>query len=130
MGPVGADRHQEFIRFLNTSRRRCRREWRSTRSQTTMRPTSIQRCANGSCGIQVWTFHFTRPRHPGSMRFAKLARRRLKRGVFGSLADLQAAIKRFLGEINSDPKPFIWTNDPKHVLAAVNRGKQTLELVH
>jgi hypothetical protein len=62
--------------------------------------------------------------------FAKLTRRRLKRGVFRSVADLQAAINRFLAETNSDPKPFIWTADPKRVLAAVNRGKQTLESVH
>ena len=51
-------------------------------------------------------------------------------GVFTSVADLQAAINRFLAETNSDPKPFIWTADPKRVLAAVNRGKQTLESVH
>ena len=62
--------------------------------------------------------------------FAKLTTRRLKRGVFRSVADLQAAIDRFLAETNSDPKPFIWTADPKRVLAAVNRGKQTLESVH
>jgi len=51
-------------------------------------------------------------------------------GVFTSVADLQAAINRFLAETNSDPKPFIWTADPKRVLAAVKRGKQTLESVH
>jgi hypothetical protein len=62
--------------------------------------------------------------------FAKLTRRRLKRGVFTSVADLQAAINRFLAETNSDPKPFIWTADPKRVLAAVKRGKPTLESVH
>ena len=37
--------------------------------------------------------------------FAKLTRRRLKRGVFRSLVDLQVAINRFLAETNSTPKP-------------------------
>src|SRR3954451_11196440 len=37
--------------------------------------------------------------------FAKLTRRRLKRGVFCSIVDLQAAINRFLRETNDDPKP-------------------------
>ena len=31
---------------------------------------------------------------------------------------------------SSDPKPFVWTADPKRVLAAVKRGKQVLELIH
>jgi hypothetical protein len=66
----------------------------------------------------------------GVIRIAKLTRRRLKRDVFRSLVDLQAAISRFIEETNHDPKPFVWTADPNRVLAAVTRGKQTLESVH
>ena len=44
--------------------------------------------------------------------FAKLSRRRLKRGVFRSVVDLQAAINRFVAETNVDPRPFMWTADP------------------
>ena len=62
--------------------------------------------------------------------FDKLTRRRLKRGVFRSLVDLQVAINRFLAETNSTPKPFVWTADPKRVLAAVKRGKKALESIH
>src|SRR6202035_3699847 len=62
--------------------------------------------------------------------FANLTRRRLKRGVFRSVADLQAAINRFVEETNSDPKPFVWTADAKRVLAAVKRGKEKLESIH
>ena len=56
--------------------------------------------------------------------------RRLKRGVFCSIVDLQAAINRFVEETNHDPKPFVWTADPNRVLAAVTRGKQALESLH
>ena len=81
-----------------------------------------------------WTFHFT----PTSCSwlnavegfFAKLTRRRLKRGVFRSVADLQTAINRFVADTNADPKPFVWTAGPNRVLAAVNRGKQALESIH
>jgi hypothetical protein len=48
--------------------------------------------------------------------FAKLTRRRLKRGVFTRIADLQAAINRFLHETNDDPKPFVWTADPDAII--------------
>ena len=79
------------------------------------------------------TFHFT-PTSASWLNavegfFAKLTRQRLKRGVFRSVIDLQAAINRFVAETNANPKPFVWTADPKRVIAAVKRGKQTLESV-
>jgi len=55
--------------------------------------------------------------------FAKLTKRRLKRGVFRSSVDLQEVINRFIAETNASPKPFVWTADPNRVLAAA-RGKQ------
>jgi hypothetical protein len=61
---------------------------------------------------------------------AKLSRRRLKRGVFRSVADLQAAINRFVNETNLDPKPFVWTADPNRIIAAVQRGHQALDSIH
>ena len=81
-----------------------------------------------------WTFHFT----PTSCSwlnavegfFAKLSKRRLKRGVSGSVVELQAAINRFLDEHNHDPKPFIWTADPDRIIAAVRRGYQVLDSHH
>src|SRR4051794_37200307 len=81
-----------------------------------------------------WTFHFT----PTSASwldavegfFAKLTKRRLKRGVFGSLVELQAAINRFLAETNADPRPFVWTAKPEHILEKVRRGNQALDQIH
>ena len=51
--------------------------------------------------------------------FAKLSRRRLKRGVFRSVVELQTAINRFIDETNQMPKPFVWTADPNKIIAAV-----------
>ena len=62
--------------------------------------------------------------------FAKLTKRRLKRGVFRSIVDLQAAINRFLGETNDNPRPFTWTADPDEIIAAVRRGHQVLDSIH
>jgi len=59
-----------------------------------------------------------------------LTRRRLKRGVFRSIVELQAAINRFLGETNDNPKPFTWTADPDKIVAAVRRGHQVLDSIH
>ena len=76
-----------------------------------------------------WTFHFT-PTSASWLNavegfFAKLTRRRLSRGIFHSLVDLQATINRYLAEHNRSPKPFIWTADPDRIIAAANRGYQS-----
>jgi hypothetical protein len=81
-----------------------------------------------------WTFHFT----PTSCSwinavetfFATLTRRRLQRGAFHSLVDLQAAINRYLDEHNQCPKPFVWTADPDRIIDKVNRGYQALASHH
>jgi hypothetical protein len=61
--------------------------------------------------------------------FARLTRRRLKRGTFPSLVALQEAINRFIEHHNQQPKPFTWKADPKAIIAAAKRGHQTLETI-
>jgi transposase len=127
-------RHQEFIRFLNTIEAQVPGRKAIHAIVDNYATHEHPKVRKWLTRHSRWTLHFT-PTSASWLNavegfFAKLTRRRLKRGVFTSVADLQAAINRFLAETNSDPKPFIWTADPKRVLAAVNRGKQTLESVH
>jgi transposase len=61
--------------------------------------------------------------------FAKLTKKRLKRGVFRSLQELKDAIHRFLDDTNANPKPFVWTKDPNKIIAAVKRGHQVLDSI-
>jgi hypothetical protein len=35
--------------------------------------------------------------------------KRIRRGSFHSIVDLQAALKHYLDERNATPKPFVWT---------------------
>jgi len=81
-----------------------------------------------------WVFHFT-PTSSSWLNavegfFAKLTKRRLKRGVFRSIGELQDAIKRFLAENNQNPRPFQWTKKPSKIIAAVKRGHQVLDSIH
>jgi transposase len=81
-----------------------------------------------------FVFHFT-PKSCSWLNavqgfFSKLTQRWLKRGVFRSIVELQAAINRFLAETNADPKPFVWTAHPDRLIAAVQRGTQALESLH
>ena len=59
--------------------------------------------------------------------FATLTKCRLKRGVFRPVADLKAAINRFLDDDNANSKPFEWIDDPDKTIAAVRRGHQMLD---
>ncbi len=72
-----------------------------------------------------WTFHFT-PTSASWMNavegfFSALTRRRLRRGTFLGVVDLQAAIKRYIAEHNRNTKPFAWTKPAADILAAVSR---------
>ena len=128
-------RHQEFIRFLNTVEAAVPTSVSlSMASSTTTPPTSIPRSVSGSPDTRVGRSLLRLPLPLGSSAvegyFAKLTRRRLKRGVFRSIVELQAAIKRFLAETNADPRPFRWTKDPDKIIAAVKRGHQVLDSIH
>lgn len=59
--------------------------------------------------------------------FAQLERRALYRGVFTSISELKAELKRFIKVHNADSaKPFKWTKPAGHILAAVGRAKNSL----
>jgi transposase len=53
--------------------------------------------------------------------FSKMTRQRIRRGVFHSIADLQAAINAYLAEHNASPKPFVWTQSAEAIMAKLER---------
>jgi len=61
--------------------------------------------------------------------FKELTDRRLRRGVFTSVADLSAAITTWAEHWNSDPKPFIWKATAQDIIAKVQRGRATLHQI-
>ncbi len=72
-----------------------------------------------------WVFHFT-PTSASWLNavegfFSVLTRRRLRRGVFKGVVDLQAAINRYLKEHNADPKPFVWTKPAAEIFDKLAR---------
>jgi hypothetical protein len=50
-----------------------------------------------------------------------MTRQRIRRGVFRSIADLQAAINANLAEHNASPKPFVWTQSADAIMAKLDR---------
>lgn len=62
--------------------------------------------------------------------FGLITHQRIRRGVFRSVAQLEAAIHDYLEHHNADPKPFTWTASAVAILEKVARGRQVLESQH
>ena len=59
--------------------------------------------------------------------FAELTNKRIRRGVFRSVKELEAAISEYIDVHNEDPKPFVWTKTADQILASIARyAKRTL----
>jgi len=58
--------------------------------------------------------------------FRDLTQRRLKRGVFRSVAELERAIHEYVEHHNSDPKGFVWTKSAHQILAKAARARNAL----
>jgi transposase len=53
--------------------------------------------------------------------FALLTEKQIRRGVHRSVASLEDAIKRFIDQHNTGPKPFRWTKSAADILASIER---------
>ena len=128
-------RHQEFIAFLNQIER-------SVPKGKAVHVILDNYAAHKHPNVRAWlarhkrwTFHFV-PTSSSWLNavegfFAKLTRRRLKHGVFRSVAELETAIIHFIENHNhSEAKPFTWRANPDEIIAARNRGFQMLESIH
>ena len=61
--------------------------------------------------------------------FGHLDQKAIRRGVFRSVEDLQAAIDAFLTAWNKDPKPFVWTATVESITEKLSRCRRTLEKI-
>ena len=117
--------HQEYIRFLNAIEK-------AVPAGKIIHAIADNYAAHKHPKVRAWlarhprwVFHFT-PTSASWLNavetfFSALTRRRIKRGAFRSITDLQAAINRYITEHNDHPKPFVWTKTAPDILAKVDR---------
>ena len=125
-------RHQEFIRFLNKINR-------DVAPNLDVHLIADNYATHKHSKVKAWLarhprfhMHFT-PTSASWLNlverfFAEITRKRIRRGVFHSIADLQMAINDYLDQHNADPIPFVWTASAASISKKVNRGKQVLEI--
>ena len=61
--------------------------------------------------------------------FGELTSKRVRRGAFSSVEELQNAIAEFLAAWNASPKPFVWTATVESIQHKLARCRQTLEQI-
>jgi transposase len=118
-------RHLEFVRFLNAVERRVPAGKVIHAVLDNYATHKHPRVLAWLARHPRWTFHFT-PTSASWLNavenfFSKMTRQRIRRGVFRSIADLQAAINAYLAEHNASPKPFVWTQSAEAIMAKLER---------
>jgi transposase len=127
-------RHQEWLKFLRTIER------------TTPKGLALHLIADNYAThkhpkVKAWLerhprFHMHFTPTSGSWLnqverfFGRITEDRIRRGVFKSVAELEAAIQQYLDHHNADPKPFVWTASAAAILEKVARGRHALVSVH
>jgi transposase len=118
-------RHREFIKFLNAVERKVPAgeviHVILDNYGTHKHPKVQAWLADHS----RWVFHFT-PTSASWLNavenfFSAITRKRIRRGVFKSVAPLEVAIQRYIADHNRHAKPFVWTKTANEILEKLNR---------
>jgi len=127
-------RHQEFLRFLRRIDREFPAELELHLIVDNYGTHKHQKVKNWLVKHRRFHLHFT-PTSSSWLNlverwFGKLTDKRIRRGSFYSVEELEQAIQEYLDQNNRQPKPFVWNATVEQILAKVNRCKAILETVH
>jgi transposase len=126
-------RHGEFLKFL-------RMIDRQTPKHFDVHLIVDNYCTHKKDKVQEWLekhprfhFHFI-PTSSSWLNlverwFAEITRKRIRRGTFKSIKELEQAIYEYIEHNNKDPKPFIWTKKAEVIMKKVKRARSALEIV-
>jgi transposase len=127
-------RHQEWLKFLRTINR-------DTPKGLDLHLIADNYATHKHPTVKAWLakhprfhMHFT-PTSASWLNqverfFGRITDKRIRRGVFKSLGELESAIMDYLDHHNAQPKPFTWTKSAGEILEKVARAKQALESQH
>jgi len=62
--------------------------------------------------------------------FGEITRKRIRRGTFTSVKELESAIYAYVDANNRNPKPFVWTKKADEIIVKVKRCKAILKTGH
>jgi transposase len=117
--------HKEFLRFLNAVERAVHAGKVIHAILDNYATHKHPKVRKWLADHPRWVFHFT-PTSASWINavegfFSAITRRRIRRGVFKSVPDLQDAITRYIRDHNSCAKPFAWTKPAETILGKLAR---------
>jgi transposase len=124
-------RHQEFLRFLRAIDKQ-------TPKKLDLHLIADNYATHKHPNVKAWLekhprfhLHFT-PTSASWLNqverfFGLITEDRIRRGVFTSVSELEAAIQEYLDHHNADPKPFVWTKTADAILEKVARARKALD---
>lgn len=126
-------RHQEFLAFLKRVEKQTPKDLELhliADNYSTHKHEKVRRWLSRNKRV---TLHFI-PTSSSWLNlverfFGLLTQRQLKRGVFTSVKELEAAIRDFIDQHNDSPQPFVWTKSVEEILEKVGRARAVLRNV-
>jgi transposase len=127
-------RHQEFLKFLRRLDREFSPELDLHLIVDNYGTHKHEKVKNWLLRHRRFHLHFT-PTSSSWLNlverwFRELTEKRIRRGSFYSVNELEAAIREYLAENNRQPKPFVWTATVEQILEKVSRCKAIYETLH
>lgn len=118
-------RHQEFISFLRTIEKNVPEDQDVHLIMDNYGTHKTPKVKNWLARRPHWHVHFT-PTSASWMNlverfFAEITSKRIRRGTFRSVRELETAIKEYLETHNQDPKPFVWTATADEIFGKITR---------
>ena len=118
-------RHQEFIKFLNAVERKVPAGKIIHVILDNYGTHKHPKVDAWLADHPRWVFHFT-PTSASWLNavegfFSVITRRRIRRGVFKSVGDLEDAIRRYIADHNRRAKPFAWTKTADEIFQKLSR---------
>lgn len=127
-------RHQEFLKFLRTIDRATQKKFDIH--------CIVDNCrTHKHANVRAWLEKHPRFRMhfiPTSSSwlnlverwFGEITRKRIRRGTFRSIEELEEAIDEYVRHNNANPRPFVWTAKADAIIEKVKRCKAILETLH
>ncbi len=118
-------RHQEFLKFLKTIEANVPEGLDVHLVMDNYATHKTPRIKNWLARRPHWYVHFT-PTGASWLNmverfFAQITQRRIRRGTFRSVRELEHAIHDYLATHNEDPTPFIWTATADEIFRKIAR---------
>ena len=127
-------RHQQFIRFLD-------KVDTETDSGLAVHLILDNYGAHKHPDVKQWFTHHPRYQvhftptsaswlNPVEPWFAEITRKRIRRGTFRSVRELEKAIRAYIRDHNTTPQPFHWVAPANKIIHKVRKYKRTSETGH